>query len=78
MPSALTAAVGAGAVLSATTRGPIPAIVLIMELTRRDRSFIVPVSPAVVIATPVSRMIEPRSIYDARQTDEKIEQTQRL
>jgi CIC family chloride channel protein len=52
--------------------------VLLMELTGQDRSFIAPLMLAVVIATWVSRLIEPRSIYDARLTDEQIAQRQRL
>jgi len=75
---ALAAVVGAGAVLAATTQGPISAVVLIMELTGQDRSFIAPLLLAVVIATLVSRAIEPRSIYDARLTDEEIAQRQQL
>lgn len=78
MQPALAAVVGAGAVLAATTQGPISAVVLIMELTGRDRSFVAPLLLAVVIATLVSRMIEPRSIYDARLTDKQIAQRQRL
>jgi H+/Cl- antiporter ClcA len=78
MQPALAAVVGAGAVLAATTQGPISAVVLIMELTGRDRSFVAPLLLAVVIATLVSRMIEPRSIYDARLTDEQIAQRQKL
>jgi len=78
MQPSLAAVVGAGAVLAATTQGPISAVVLIMELTGQDRSFIAPLLLAVVIATLVSRMIEPRSIYDARLTDEQIAQRQRL
>jgi chloride channel protein, CIC family len=75
---ALVTVMGAGAVLAATTQGPISAVVLIMELTGQDRSFIAPLLLAVVIATLVSRLIEPRSIYDARLTDEEIAQRQRL
>jgi chloride channel protein, CIC family len=75
---ALAAIVGAGAVLAATTQGPISAVVLVMELTGQDRSFIAPLLFAVVIATLVSRVIEPRSIYDARLTDEEIAQRQKL
>jgi len=78
MQPALGAVMGAGAVLAATTQGPISAVVLIMELTGRDRSFVAPLLLAVVIATLVSRMIEPRSIYDARLTDEQIAQRQKL
>jgi H+/Cl- antiporter ClcA len=75
---ALAAVVGAGAVLAATTQGPISAVVLMMELTGQDRSFIAPLLFAVVIATLVSRVIEPRSIYDARLTDEEIALRQKL
>jgi H+/Cl- antiporter ClcA len=73
-PPGLFALVGATAVVAATTQGPISAVVLIMELTGQDRSFIVPLLLAVALATLVSRTIEPRSIYDARLTDEEIAQ----
>ena len=76
--TALVAVVGAGAVLAATTQGPISAVVLMMELTGQGRSFVAPLLLAVVIATLVSRLIEPRSIYDARLTDEEIAQRQKL
>ena len=69
---------GAGAVLAATTQGPISAVVLMMELTGRDRSFILPLLLAVGTATLVARTIEPRSIYDARLTDEEIEARRKL
>lgn len=62
----------AAAVLGATTQGPLSAIVLVMELIGRDRSFVVPMIVAVVGATLVARSIEPRSIYDARLTDEQV------
>jgi chloride channel protein, CIC family len=75
---ALVAVIGAGAVLAATTQGPISAVVLMMELTGQGRSFITPLLLAVVMATLVSRLIEPRSIYDARLTDEEIAQRQKL
>jgi H+/Cl- antiporter ClcA len=68
----LSAFLGAGAMLAATTQGPISAIVLMMELTGRDRSFIAPLLLAVIAATLVSRMIEPRSIYDARLSDKEV------
>jgi len=75
---ALFAVIGAGAVLAATTQGPISAVVLIMELTGSDRSFIAPMLLAVVMATLVARTIEPRSIYDARLTDEQVAARQKL
>ena len=72
VPPGLFAVIGAGAVLAATTQGPISTVVLMMELTGRDRSFIVPLLLAVATATLVARSIEPRSIYDARLTDEQV------
>jgi chloride channel protein, CIC family len=65
-------------VLAATTQGPISAVVRMMELTGQDRSFIAPLMLAVVMATLLSRTIEPRSIYDARLTDEEIAERQKL
>jgi H+/Cl- antiporter ClcA len=71
-PAGLFAIVGAAAMLAATTQGPISAVVLMIELTGHDRSFIAPLVLAVTIATLVARTIEPRSIYDARLTDEEV------
>jgi H+/Cl- antiporter ClcA len=73
VPPGLFAIVGAAAVLAATTQGPISSVVLVMELTGRDRSFIVPLLLAVVTATLAARTIELRSIYDARLTEEQVE-----
>ncbi len=78
IPPGLFALLGAGAMIGATTQGPISAVVLIMELTGRDRSFILPLLLIVCIATLVARTIEPRSIYDARLNDEQIAERQRL
>jgi H+/Cl- antiporter ClcA len=72
VPLGLSAVLGAGALLAATTQGPISSVVLMMELTGRDRSFMAPLLLAVIAATLVSRMIEPRSIYDARLSDEEV------
>ena len=74
----LMALVGAGAVLSATTQGPISTVVLLMEMTGQDRSFVLPLLVAVLTATLLARSIEPRSVYDARLTDEEIAQRQEL
>ena len=71
-PAGIYALLGAGSFLAATTQGPISAVVLMMELTGGDRKFILPLLIAVGVATLVSRTIEPRSIYDARLTDEEI------
>jgi H+/Cl- antiporter ClcA len=78
VPSGLFALFGAGAVLAATTQGPISTMVLMMELTGQDRSFVLPLLIAVSAATLVARSIEPRSIYDARLTDEEIAARQKL
>ncbi len=72
VPLGFFAIIGATAVLAATTRGPISSVVLVMELTGRDRSFIVPALLAVVTATVVARSIDARSIYDARFTDHEV------
>jgi chloride channel protein, CIC family len=78
VPPGLFALLGSGAVLAATTQGPISTVVLMMELTGRDRSFILPLLLAVGTATLVARTIEPRSIYDARLTDAELADRQRL
>ena len=78
VPLGVFAVLGAGAVLAATTQGPISAVILIAELTGRDRSFILPLLLIVIIATLIARSIEPRSIYDARLTDEQVEERQKL
>jgi H+/Cl- antiporter ClcA len=78
VPPGLFAVLGAGAVLAATTQGPVSAVVLMMELTGRDRSFILPLLLIAGIATLVARSIEPRSIYDARLTDEEVELRRKL
>ena len=57
VPPGLFALLGAAAVLAATTQGPISTVVLMMELTGRDRSFILPMLLAVATATLVARTI---------------------
>lgn len=78
VPPGLFALVGAGAVLAATTQGPISAVVLMIELTGRDRSFLVPLLVATVAATLIARTIDSRSIYDARLTDAELAERQKL
>ncbi|HEY3935933.1 MAG TPA: chloride channel protein [Bryobacteraceae bacterium] len=78
VPLGLCGLLGAGAVLSATTQGPLSAVVLLTELIGHDRSFVLPLLLAGTVATMISRSIEPRSIYDARLTDEQIRIRQRL
>jgi CIC family chloride channel protein len=72
VPPGVFAVLGAAAVLAATTQGPISAVVLMLELTGRDRSFVVPMLLSVATATLVARTIEPRSIYDARLSDDEV------
>ncbi len=76
IPGGLCAVLGAGAVLAATTHGPISAVVLIMELTGRDRSFMLPLLLMVVTATLVARTLDSRSIYDARFSAREMQQLQ--
>ncbi len=78
VPLGFFALLGAGAVLSATTQGPISAIVLVMELTGRDRSFVLPLILIAGISTLIARSIEHRSIYDARLSDEQVALRQKL
>jgi chloride channel protein, CIC family len=72
VPPGLCAIIGSAALLAATTHGPISSVVLVMELTGRDRSFILPMLLAVVTATVVARTIDERSIYDARFSDREV------
>ncbi|HEY2050138.1 MAG TPA: chloride channel protein [Caulobacteraceae bacterium] len=60
------AAVGAAAVLAAATQGPLSAIVLSIELTRRLDWIILPVALSVATATATARAMETRSVYSAR------------
>ncbi len=78
VPAGLFAVLGAGALLAATTQGPVSTIVLLMELTDRDRSFILPLLVIVATATLVARSIDPRSVYDAKLSDEEFAERQRL
>ena len=78
IPLGLFGLLGSGAVLAATTQGPISAVVLLMELTGRDRSFILPLLLAAATATLIARSIESRSIYDARLSDDEIKTRQAL
>jgi H+/Cl- antiporter ClcA len=76
-PLGMCAIVGSAAVLSATTHGPISSVILVMELTGRDRSFILPMLLAVVTATVIARTLDARSIYDSRLTDRDMDEQQR-
>ncbi len=77
VPPGLFALAGAAAMLSATTQGPVSAVVLMMELTGYARAAIVPLLLTVATATLVARMIESRSVYDARLTDKQVRERQR-
>ncbi|MGC2521343.1 MAG: chloride channel protein, partial [Stellaceae bacterium] len=60
------AIVAAGAMLAASTAGPLSALVLIAELMHRVDTLMVPLMLAVGGAVLVARLVEPRSIYSAR------------
>ena len=77
VPPGLFAVLGAAAVLAATTQGPISTVVLMIELTGQARSFILPLLLIVAIATLVARILDARSIYDARLSDEEVRERQR-
>jgi H+/Cl- antiporter ClcA len=77
VPPGLFALLGAAAMLSATTQGPISSLVLMMELTGFARAAIVPLMLVVATSTLVARTIEARSVYDARLSDEEVRQRQR-
>ena len=63
--------------IAATTQGPISAIVLMMEMTGYARASVVPMLIIVAAATLVARTIEPRSVYDARLSDDEVMRRQR-
>jgi len=68
----LYALLGAGAMLAASTQGPISSLALMMELTGHARDFALPMIAAIILATATARLIEWRSIYEARLTDEEV------
>jgi len=73
-PPGLFALLGAAALVAATTQGPVSTVVLMVELTGHIRSFILPLLLAVTIATLTARLIDARSLYDARLTGEELRQ----
>jgi chloride channel protein, CIC family len=60
------AIVGACALLAAATQGPVSAIVLVLELTRRLDTLMVPAILATAVAVVVARLLEHRSVYSGR------------
>jgi len=72
-PPGLYPIVGTAAVLAATTQGPVSTAVLMIEFKGYGRSFIVPLLIAVSSATLIFRWIEPRSINNARLSEQRIE-----
>jgi len=71
-PLGLYSVLGAAAILAGTTQGPISTVVLIFELTGHNRSFVAPMLLAVTTATLFARLIDPRSIYDAKLNDKQL------
>jgi H+/Cl- antiporter ClcA len=57
---------GAGAVLAATAKGPLSALVLVFELTSHVLLLAVPLMLAIAVATLVARYFDARSIYSVR------------
>jgi len=62
LPIALFAAVGMGSMLSATTRSPLLAMIMIFEISL-DYSLMPPLMLACVVSVLVARRIHPESIY---------------
>lgn len=60
------ALIGAGAVLAATTQGPISSVALLIELTRHLDTVMVPMLLAMAGAIVTARLIETRSVYSGR------------
>ena len=65
-PPGSYALIGAGAFLAAATQGPLSAIALLLDLTRRIDPIMIPLMLAVAVATAGARMLESRSIYSGR------------
>lgn len=78
VPLGLCALIGAGAVVSATTQGPASTLVFMMELTGYGRLIVLPLLLAQAASTLIARSIEPRSIYDARLSNEQVRVRQQL
>ena len=60
------ALLGSGAVLAATTQGPVSAIVLVLELAGRLDTMMVPMMIVIAGAVLVARRLESRSVYSGR------------
>ena len=65
-PAGAYALVVAAAVLAATTKGPVSAVVLMMELTHHLDGLLVPMLFCVGGATAVAHWLDPRSTYTGR------------
>ncbi len=57
---------GAGAVLAATMKAPLSAVVLLFELTNHVTTLVVPLILAITLASLVARQLDSRSIYSCR------------
>ncbi|HEX3719491.1 MAG TPA: chloride channel protein [Verrucomicrobiae bacterium] len=65
-PAAAYAIFGAGAVLAASTKGPLSALVLVFELTDHVTALAVPLILTIAVATLLARHFDVRSVYSAR------------
>ncbi len=69
-PAGAYALVGAAAVLAATTKGPVSALALMLELTRHVDGLLVPMLLAIAGAVSVAHRLDPRSTYTCRLADQ--------
>lgn len=65
-PAGAFAILGAGAVLAATTKGPVSALVLMMELSGHIDGLMMPLLIAVAGGVTVGHWLDPRSTYTSR------------
>lgn len=66
VPPTIFALIGAGAVLAATTQGPVSALILLAELTWRIDPVLVAIALAIPGALLVARRFDRRSVYGGR------------
>ncbi len=65
-PIGAFAFVGAAAMIGASMQAPLAGLVLVLELTHRGLSLVIPMMAATVIATFIVRQVDGYSIYSAR------------
>ena len=65
-PAGACAMIGATAVLAATTKGPVSAVVMMLELTHGLDGLLVPMLLVAALSTAVAHRLDPRSTYTCR------------